>query len=50
MDNLVFLFIAYAVVWTVLFGYLWSLDQRRNELKKDIQWLKESLPKINQKT
>ena len=39
MDNLIYLFIAFAVVWAVFFVYLLVLYQRQASIKREIDAL-----------
>ncbi len=41
MENLGYLFAAFAVVWVVLFGYVLTLIQRQKKLRREIDLLKE---------
>ncbi len=43
MENAEYLFAAYAIVWGVLFGYVFTLLQRQKKLRQDIDSLKETL-------
>lgn len=43
MDHFPYLFAAYAVVWTVLFAYVFSLDRRARRTEKDLDELKRTL-------
>ncbi len=43
MENLNYLFAAFAVIWAVVFGYVFSLMNRQGKLKREIDSLKESL-------
>ena len=45
MDNLSYLFAAFAVIWVGLFAYVLVLIQRQQRLRRDIDWLKETLIK-----
>ncbi|MEW9049684.1 MAG: CcmD family protein [Neobacillus sp.] len=36
-----FMYAAYSVVWVVIFGYLLILGKRHNDLKKEIEFLKQ---------
>lgn len=45
MENLSYLFAAFAVIWAGLFAYVFILVQRQRRLKRDIDWLKETLEK-----
>ncbi len=47
MDNLGYLFAAFAIVWFGFFVYIWILFQRQNRLRRDIDLLKESIAKEN---
>ena len=40
MENLGYLFAAFAVVWVVLFGYVLILIQRQKKLQREIDLLK----------
>ena len=43
MNNLVFLFAAYTVVWMLLFLYIVALSRRNRALEKEIEELRELL-------
>lgn len=45
MKNLSYLFAAYAVVWVVLFGYVYSLLRRTKELRQDLEDFKKGIDK-----
>ena len=45
MDNLGYLFAAFAVIWVGLFAYILVLAQKQRQLRRDIDWLKEALKK-----
>jgi CcmD family protein len=45
MDNLSYLFAAFAVIWVGLFAYILILVQKQRQLRFDIDWLKEMLEK-----
>lgn len=45
MENLSYLFAAFAVIWAGLFCYVLILVQRQRRLKRDIDRLKETLEK-----
>lgn len=45
MENLSYLFAAFAVIWVGLFAYVFVLVQRQRRLRRDIDWLKETLEK-----
>ncbi|OLS41740.1 CcmD family protein [Bacillus sp. MRMR6] len=36
-----FMYAAYSVVWVVIFGYLLILGKRHNDLRKEIEFLKQ---------
>ncbi len=42
-SNLPFLFAAFAVSWVVLFGYLFYVNRRQHEMKKEIARLQKVL-------
>ena len=42
-SNLPFLFAAFAVSWVVLFGYLFYVNRRQHELRKEIARLQNML-------
>ena len=39
MDNLGYLFAAFAVIWAVVFGYILVLMNRQKKLKREIEKL-----------
>ncbi len=43
MQNLSYLFAAYTIIWVVIFGYIFTLSRRNQELGKEIVALKEKL-------
>ncbi len=45
MDNLGYLFAAFAVIWVGLFVYILVLTQKQRQLRRDIDWLKETSEK-----
>jgi len=45
MENLSYLIAAFAVIWAGLFAYVFVLVQRQRQLRRDIDWLKETLEK-----
>ncbi len=45
MDNLSYLFAAFSIIWVGLFAYVLVLIQRQQRLRRDIDWLKETLIK-----
>jgi CcmD family protein len=48
MDNLGYLCAAFSVVWVGLFAYIFILAQRQRSIRRDIDWLKETLKKENE--
>ena len=42
-SNLPYLFAAFAVSWVVLFGYLFYVNRRQHEMKKEISRLQQIL-------
>ena len=42
-SNLPYLFAAFAVSWVVLFGYLFYVNRRQHEMKKEITRLQNAL-------
>ena len=45
MENASHLFAAFAIVWVVLFGYIFILSQRQKKLRREIELFKEVLKK-----
>lgn len=45
MENGVFLFSAFGLVWAVIFGYLLILLNKQKQLKRDLYSLKNTLGK-----
>jgi CcmD family protein len=43
MDNLSYLCAAFSVVWVGLFAYILLIVQRQRSIRRDIDWLKETL-------
>ncbi len=43
MQNLPYLFAAYAIVWLVLFGYLFVVAAQMRVVRRDVDQLKERL-------
>ncbi len=43
MSSLVFLAVAYAIVWLMLFGYLLSLAFREKELRREVKLITQVL-------
>ena len=45
MENIGYLFAVFAIIWVFVFGYVLVLIRRQQQLKKEIQSLKETLGK-----
>ncbi len=43
MDNAGYLFAAFAIVWLVVFSYIFVLLSREKKLRREIETLKETL-------
>ncbi len=43
MDNLSYLFWAYAIFWVALLVYIYNLHRKSKELKREIEAFKDSL-------
>lgn len=43
MDNLVYLFAAYAVFWVVTFAFVLSMSRRQKRLQREIEALRQAL-------
>ncbi len=41
MENAGYLFAAFAIVWVVLFGYIFILSRRQKRLRRELDLLKE---------
>lgn len=39
--GLVYLFVAYSLIWILIFGYIYTLGRRMNALKKELEELKK---------
>jgi len=42
MQNGIYLFAAYGLIWLVLFGYTWSIVRRLAALRDEIEALKQT--------
>ena len=42
MDNMIYLFAAYTVIWAVVFGYVLFMQHRQRRLQREIDSLKDS--------
>ena len=47
-SNLPYLFAAFAVSWVVLFGYLFYVNRRQHEMKKEITRLRNVLDQTSE--
>ena len=47
-SNLPYLFAAFAVSWVVLFGYLFYVNRRQHEIKKEITTLQNVLDQTSE--
>ena len=45
MENAVFLFAAYTIIWVVVFGYVFHLYRKQRKLWREINLLKEKIYK-----
>jgi CcmD family protein len=45
MENMVFLFAAYTIIWIVVFGYVFYLHRKESKLWRTINLLKEHIDK-----
>ena len=43
MDNLVYLFAAYAVFWLATFAFVFSMSRRQKHLQREIEALRKAL-------
>lgn len=43
MENAVYLFVAFTIIWAFVFGYVLSLFNRQRRLKREIESLREAL-------
>lgn len=41
MENLGYLLAAFAIVWAVMFGYVFMLSRRQGQLRREIELLKK---------
>ncbi len=44
MENLIYVLATYTVIWLIAFVYLFTIGQRQQQLKKEIDALKQALP------
>ena len=45
MDKLFFLFLAYTLIWALIFWYTVRLNQRQKKIAAELTALRDSLPK-----
>ena len=45
MNNLGYLFAAYTFIWVAVLAYVYMIAQRQRTLEREIQALREALPK-----
>ena len=45
MENLVYLFAAYTIIWAVVFGYVLFMQRKQRKLQHQIVLLQESVDK-----
>ncbi len=43
MENGAYMLAAFAIVWLALFGYIFILSRRQRQLRRDMDWLRETL-------
>ena len=43
MENLNYLFAAFAIVWAMIFGYVFSLSRKQRQLQREIKSLEEKI-------
>lgn len=48
MDNAVYVFAAYAVIWLLSLGYFFSIAQRQESLRKEIEALRGAIQEERQ--
>jgi CcmD family protein len=49
MNNLVYVVVAYAVIWAIIFGYLLFIDRRVARLTKELAHLRDALERHQSK-
>jgi CcmD family protein len=45
-SGLIYVIAAYAVVWLLLFGYIFLMNRRQSQLKRDITLVKQELDQL----
>ncbi len=48
MENAIYVFAAYAVIWLLSLGYIFSIAQRQQSLRKEIEALKIAIQEEGQ--
>jgi len=43
MENMNYLFAAFAIVWAMIFGYVFSLSRKQKQLQREIKSLEEKI-------
>ena len=43
MDNVIFVFVAYSLVWLIVVGYVLLLARRQTEMRGEIEQLEQAL-------
>ena len=46
-NNIPYLFVAYAIAWAILFGYLFFMSRHQQELKREAENIRQSLNKLD---
>ena len=41
MDAYIYLVLAYSIVWAGIFGFMWYMNKKANQLEQDMTLLKE---------
>ena len=43
MNNIIFLIVAYMLIWIVLFGYVWNILKKQQKLAREVELLKSEI-------
>ena len=43
MDAFVYLFLTYAFIWLGIFGYMWYVNKKTDQVSQDVMLLKEMI-------
>ena len=43
MNNIIFLILAYMLIWIVLFGYVWNILKKQQKLAREVELLKSEI-------